>query len=109
MRCSYIVVALCVILNFYQARYIILQTIEICLQSIILFSMDAQQYIQQHINYSPEVKICNETNRKYNLSQYEYECPQHQYTIRVIRGRPLIIYIEEFLTENEIQHLIEIT
>jgi len=70
--------------------------------------MDAHQYIQQQINYFQITKFCNQTNIKYNLSQYEYQCPQHQYNIRVIERRPLIIYIEQFLTSDEIQHLIEL-
>jgi len=108
MRCSHILIAFCVFSNLYQYRYISLRLIEICLQSIVLFSMDAHQYIQQQINYSENIKFCNQTNIKYNLSQYEYECPEHQYNIRIIQRRPLIIYIEQFLTQEEIQHLIEL-
>jgi hypothetical protein len=108
MRCSQILFALCVISNLYQSRYIILQLFELCLQIIVLFSMDAQRYIQQQINSSRDMKICNQTNVKYNLSQYAEECPQHRYYIRVIERRPLIIYIEQFLTSNELQHLIEL-
>jgi hypothetical protein len=77
MRCSQILVAFCIISNLYQSRY----SIEICLQSIILFSIDAHQYIQQQINYSRDIQLCNKTNVKYNLSHYQYECPQHQYNI----------------------------
>ncbi len=98
MHCSQILVAFCIISNLYQSRYSILQLIEIGLQSIIFFSIDAHRYIQ----------FCNKTNVKYNLSRYQYECPQHLYNIRVIERRPLIIYIEQFLTPNEIQHLIEL-
>jgi hypothetical protein len=109
MRCCQLLFAFCIISNLYQSRYIILQLIEICLQSIVLFSIDAHRYIQQQIIYS---KICNETNimikSNYNLSEYIDHCPQHQYNIRVIERRPLIIYIEQFLTQNEIQHLIEL-
>jgi hypothetical protein len=108
MRCCQVLVAFCVLSNLYQSRYIILQVVEICLQTIVWFSVDAHQYIQQQINYSRDIKVCNETNMRYNLSQYQYECPQHQYSIRVIERRPLIIYIEQFLTQDEIQHLIEL-
>lgn len=93
MRFSQILVTLCLISNLYQLRYIILQLIEITLQLIILFSTD----IQEQIKYD-----------KYNLSQNVYECPQHEYTIRIITRRPLIIYIEQFLTKHEIEHLIEL-
>jgi hypothetical protein len=108
MRWSRILIGFCVILNLYQSRYIILQLIDVCLQLIVLFSTDAREYIQQQINYSQNIKFCNDTNIKYNLSQYEYECPQHRYSIRMIERRPLIIYIEQFLTQDEIQHLIEL-
>jgi hypothetical protein len=108
MHCSPILVTFCIILNLYLSRYIIFQLIDIFLQPIVLFSNDAQQYIQQQINYSRDIKFCNETDLKYNLSQYEIECPQHRYNIQIISRRPLIIYIEQFLTPNEIQHLIEL-
>jgi hypothetical protein len=102
MRWKQILFAFCIILNIYQSRYIILQLIEVCLQSLILFSTDAHRYIHQQIIYSKEIKSCNDINHN------SYQCPQHQYNIRVIERRPLIIYIEQFLTENEIQHLIEL-
>ena len=108
MRCSQIAFALCIFSNFYQSRYIILQLFELCLKLIVLFSMDAQRYIQQQINASREIKICNQTSEKYTLSHYADECPQHRYYVRVIERRPLIIYIEQFLTPNEQQHLIEL-
>ncbi len=108
MRCSQILFVLCVISNLYQSRYIILQLFELCLQIVVLFSMDAQRYIQQQINASRDMKICNQTDVQYNLSHYAEECPQHRYHIRVIERRPLIIYIEQFLTPNELQHLIEL-
>src|SRR5690349_6093128 len=101
MRCSQILFAFCIILNIYQFRYIILQLIEIYFQTIILFSINIHQYIQQQINYSQDIKFCNQTNIKYNLSLYKYECPQHQYNIRIIERRPLIIYIEQFLIYDE--------
>ncbi|UJR11395.1 hypothetical protein I4U23_015575 [Adineta vaga] len=36
------------------------------------------------------------------------ECPDHQYKIQIITRNPLIIYIDKFLTQNEIKHLIEL-
>ncbi|CAF1221209.1 unnamed protein product [Adineta steineri] len=38
----------------------------------------------------------------------KYKCPHHRYSARIITRRPLIIYIEKFLTQNEMQHLIEL-
>lgn len=45
----------------------------------------------------------------YNLSEYEERCPQHRYTIRMIERRPMVVYIEQFLTANEMTHLIELS
>ncbi|CAF4070433.1 unnamed protein product [Adineta steineri] len=39
----------------------------------------------------------------------KYKCPHHQYSTRIIERSPLIIYIEEFLTQNEMQYLIRLT
>ena len=33
-------------------------------------------------------------------------CPQYSYRTRLINRNPLIIYIENFLSKNEIDHLI---
>ncbi|CAF1160268.1 unnamed protein product [Adineta ricciae] len=44
----------------------------------------------------------------YDLSKYEYECPHHRYVTRIIERKPLIIYIENFLTRNEIEHLAQL-
>ena len=35
-------------------------------------------------------------------------CADHRYKIRLITRNPTIIYIENFLTANEIEHLIEL-
>lgn len=110
MRWIQILFGFCIILNLYQSRYLILQSIEICLHSIIFLSSSTHRFIQQQIN-SPRDSD-NEpnvtSNFNYNLSHYEYECPQHRYNIQMIERRPLIIYIEQFLTQNEIEHLIEL-
>ena len=108
MRCSQILVAFCVLSNLYQSRDILLRFMERSLQSIVLFSMDAQRYIQERMNSSREDTVCNQMERRYNLSQYADQCPQHRYTIRVIERRPLMLYIEQFLTQDEIEHLIEL-
>ena len=44
----------------------------------------------------------------YNLTDYKHQCPRHRYTTRIIDRKPLIIYIEQFLTRNEITHLIKL-
>ncbi|CAF1473482.1 unnamed protein product [Adineta steineri] len=68
-----------------------------------------RQIIQPiQLDLSEGIPKSERVRHNYDLSQYEYECPQHQYTTRIIERKPLIIYIEQFLTENEIQHLIEL-
>ncbi|CAF1331793.1 unnamed protein product [Adineta steineri] len=68
-----------------------------------------RQIIQPiQLDLSEGIPKSERIKHNYDLSQYEYECPQHQYTTRIIERKPLIIYIEQFLTENEIQHLIEL-
>ncbi|CAF1520445.1 unnamed protein product [Adineta steineri] len=37
-----------------------------------------------------------------------YNCPDHRYKVRIISRSPLIIYLEKFLTEDEMKHLIEL-
>lgn len=49
----------------------------------------------------------NRQRRVYSTRD-EVPCPQHFYRIRIINRRPLIIYIENFLTKKEINHLIEL-
>ncbi|CAF0743042.1 unnamed protein product [Adineta steineri] len=55
-----------------------------------------------------DVKVA-QVNDNYDLLQYRYKCPHHQYSTRIIERSPLIIYIEKFLTQNEMQHLIKLT
>jgi len=48
---------------------------------------------------------------KYLQSKFDpidEECPYHQYTIRIIERSPLIIYIEHFVTQHEIEHLVQL-
>ncbi|CAF4056143.1 unnamed protein product [Adineta steineri] len=60
-------------------------------------------------NFCKEIPKISQDNNNYDLTQYKYECPHHRYTTRIIERSPLIVYIEQFLTQNEIQYLIELT
>ncbi|CAF0981365.1 unnamed protein product [Adineta steineri] len=70
--------------------------------------------IQQKLVLSKQFNVSKDNLRRekfennYNLSEYESKCPYHQYKIRLIERKPLIIYIEQFLTQNEIKHLIQL-
>lgn len=95
-----------VILNFYQFRFLLVQFVQIGFSTMIFLFMDLQRYIQETIHSSI---VSSSMNRSINLSHYENQCRQHQYTVRIVERQPLIIYIEQFLTADEIQHLMEMT
>ena len=103
------------LLNVYQYRESIFHATEFGLQVIIEYLTDLQSYVRQQAIQSTQSNFCKEhckvteVNNNYDLSQYEHECPRHRYVTRIIERSPLIIYIEQFLTQNEIQHLIELT
>lgn len=61
-----------------------------------------QSFVRQHIQ-------AEETASDDELSQYENACPKQRYTIRIIAQKPTIIYIEEFLTQKEMKHLVDLT
>ncbi|CAF0866774.1 unnamed protein product [Adineta ricciae] len=42
------------------------------------------------------------------MSKSAYKCTDHRYKTRIISRTPLIIYIDKFLLDYEIQHLIEL-
>ncbi|CAF1079963.1 unnamed protein product [Adineta ricciae] len=112
MRYIHILIVVGVILNLYQCRYSILQLSDTSLNIFIGLLTDLHHYIQQLINSSSKVIVtCNTANNiyhNYNLSEYENKCPEHRYDVQIISRRPLIIYIENFLTSNEIQYLIQL-
>jgi len=108
MRFSQLLITFCVISNIYQSRYFVFHLVEIALESIRYVCTDSLNYIQQHWNVHQTEQICNQTNTQYNLSDYEFQCPQHRYRTRIIERRPLIIYIEQFLTQDEIEHLLQL-
>jgi hypothetical protein len=102
------------LLNVYQSRGSIFQATEFGLQVIIEYLTDLQLYIRQQLIQFMQLKFCKQdckgtqVNNNYDISQYKQECPHHRYITRIIERSPLIIYIEQFLTQNEIQHLIEL-
>jgi hypothetical protein len=107
------VVLVSCLLSIYQSPKTVLKAIDFGLQVIIEYSTDLQSYIRQDLNQSMVSNFCkevpkvSEVNNNYNLSQYKDKCPHHRYSTRIIERSPLIIYIEGFLTQNEIEYLIE--
>jgi hypothetical protein len=62
------------------------------------------------IEYFIEQESIEYIQSKYCLDYFkvEDECPKHRYIIRMIERSPLIIYIENFINQNEIDHLIKL-
>ena len=88
-----------------------LQLTEYALQPTIEYLNDFQFYIGQKRMEMVHAKLKEENRRRrvYSpRSESEVPCPQHSYRSRIIHRKPLIIYIENFITKNEINHLIEL-
>ena len=84
--------------NIFQNGPIILQSIEYALQLMIEYLTNFQFYIREkRINYFHS-----------KLKDDNHQCRPHSYRSRIINRNPLIIYIENFLTKNEINRLIEL-
>jgi hypothetical protein len=102
-------------MHAYQSREAITQVTNVSLQKIIAYLTDLRLYIETEKSHATDLKLSHQIDKEveihdyYNLSQYERECPPHRYITRIIQRNPLIIYIEHFLTTNEIQHLITLT
>lgn len=88
------------IFNTFQNADIVLQSIEGILQCMVEYLTDLQSYIgEKRMGSMLSNLVENET---------EVACPSHHYRSRIIQRHPLIIYIENFLTRKEIDHLIEL-
>jgi hypothetical protein len=98
------------LLNVNQIQEKIFQGIKIGLELTIQHLIDLHVYFgNEFIEYN--ISKSDKENRKQsniNKVRNDNKCSDHQYKIRLIARSPLIIYIEKFLTENEIKHLIEL-
>jgi len=103
------------LLNVYKCRETIFERTEFVFELIIEYLIDLKLYIHQQLIQFLQSKVCNENhkiiemNNNFDLSKYKEKCPYHRYTTRMIERSPLIIYIEQFLTKNEIEHLIQLS
>ena len=121
VRIYHILVIFILIASFYvfvshRRLNSIFQHVDAGVQSTIDYLTYLRLNIQQNLNPSPiqlnfhtDHYETEDINNSYNDSNYEQQCPQHRYTIRIIEKNPLVIYIENFLTAFEIQHIIELT
>ncbi|CAF1367860.1 unnamed protein product [Adineta ricciae] len=110
MRYIPVLLVFCAVLNIYQCRYSLLQLTDTCLNTFIWFLTDFHRYIQQLKELPKPISTYDPSNMhfNYNLSEYQRECPEHRYNIEIISRRPLIIYIKNFLTPNEMQYLLKL-
>lgn len=87
-----------------------LQSTDYILQVTIDYLTDFRTYIggNKHTEtIQPQLKG-DHGEKKVNSNRNKEECPKHSYRTRIIHRNPLIIYIENFLTKNEVNHLIEL-
>ena len=96
------------ILNINPSRQGFVQSIDAILEVFIDYLSDVRAELQAELasHESQKVGASGDNDR---LSDYKPACPHHSYTIRLVHRNPLIIYIDKFLTQNEIQHLIDLT
>ena len=57
---------------------------------------------------APEVPISPEKYETLVIPDPNLTCPEHPYTVHIFSREPLVVYIENFVTEEEAAHLIAI-
>lgn len=88
-------------LNIFPNRDTIDQSIE--------YLTDFQSFIKEkRIKLVYSKLIRSNHQEKDELFPNEETCPRYSYRLRIINRNPLIIYIENFLSKNEIDHLIKL-
>ncbi|CAF1415016.1 unnamed protein product [Adineta steineri] len=96
--------------NVNEIQEKVFKGIKLGLESTIRYLMDLHLYFgNEFIEYKIS-KCDNKTIKQPDTIKVQngYKCPDHQYKTRMISRSPLIIYIEKFLTEDEMKHLIEL-
>ena len=97
------------LLNIFYNGPFILQSTECVLQFIIEYLTDFQSYIEGKRMEMIHLKMIEDNRqRRVYSTRDEVLCPQYSFRTRIINRKPLIIYIENFLTKKEINHLIEL-
>ena len=100
--------ALC-LFNIFQNGDTVLESIECVLQCMVEYLTNLQFYIgEKRMKLMQSNLSENDRQGKDHSSESKEACPLHSYRSRIIQRNPLIIYIENFLTNNEIDHLIEL-
>ena len=83
-----------IVLYIFGNSQFVLQSIEYSLQWISGYLTAFQSYIREK-----RLEMMYE-------NRAEKICPPHSYRTRIVHRKPLIIYIENFLTEYEMNHII---
>lgn len=80
---------------------------DVVLDVVIDYLSDVR--IELQADLPPGNTTPNKTIDQYQFFDYLKQCPRPQYKTRIVHRNPLIIYIENFLSKSEIEHLLEIT
>jgi len=88
------------LLNMNQSFEMIFLLMEYILQFTIEKLTDLKFYCRRD--------LIKETSNVFRIDQNDNKCPNHRYTTRIIQRKPMMIYIEQFLTQDETQHLVEL-
>ena len=92
-------------IQIYYSNKTTLQITEEFIQKLIKYLNEIENRIKQQKPKENEFQL--EINEK-EIKKEEEKCREHRYQIRIIERSPLIIYIENFLHKDEIDHLIEL-
>ena len=93
---------------FYNGPFM-LQLMEYGLQFVIDFSTSFQSYLGDKRVEMINTKLREDSHqRKVFSARNEEICPPYSYRTRIVNRNPLIIYIENFFSQKEIDHLIEL-
>lgn len=86
-----------------------LQLTEYGLQFVIDFSTSLQSYVGDKRLELMNKKLKEDSQqRKVFSARNEEICLPYSYRTRIVNRNPLIIYIENFFSQKEIDHLIEL-
>lgn len=79
--------------------------ISLLISILFVFLIDNDRYLRK--SSGNIIKQIMEYLNEY-VEEDDGQCPKYSYRIRIVNKKPLIIYIENMLKENEIEHLIQL-
>ena len=85
------------------------ESTEYGVQFMIQYLTNFKSYLEdKRIEMINKKLIEDNRQRKVYSAQNQEICPPYSYRTRIVNRSPLIIYIENLLTQKEIDHLIEL-